>query len=132
MNITIHVRSALESDKAFIHSSWFQSYWKTHAVDKIPREVYNRHQDKIIDSLITRSLTSVAFIPEVPDEILGWSVVEADTLHWVYVKGLYRKNGISKMVLPGGLKYYSHGANAPARKFLEKLGMQFNPYKVTT
>lgn len=131
MKIAIHVRPALESDKAFVHSSWFQSYWKNHAIDKIPREVYNKHQDSLIDSLLARSYISVAYIPEVPDEILGWSVVEGHTLHWAYVKSLYRKNGIARMVIPVGLKYYSHSTNAPGRKFLERLGMQFNPYEAT-
>lgn len=129
MNITIHVRPALESDRPFLHSSWFQSYWKNHAIDKIPRAIYNKHQDNLIDKLLNRSHVSVAFIPEVPDEILGWSCVEESTLHWAYVKSLYRKNGIAKMVIPIGLQYYSHYTNAPGRKFLEKLGMQFNPYE---
>ncbi|TXH10163.1 MAG: N-acetyltransferase [Spirochaetes bacterium] len=128
----IQVRQAHTGDERFIHSSWFQSYWKATASKSVPREIYKSEQDNLIDRLIRGSRIVVAFLEEVPDEILGYSISTPEVCHWVYVKGVYRRRGIASQLMPHSLKYFSHWPDSSGRKFFEKFGLQFNPYTIHT
>lgn len=64
------------------------------------------------------------------DETLGYAVMNAPRLHWVYVKQPYRQQHLASALIRGaGLTEYTEGSTlVPARKFLTASGMQFNPY----
>lgn len=130
--MTPTLRTATASDLRFIHSSWHTSYWKTHARKHMEREVYAPAMDAYIDRVLAKPRTQalVAFFADVPDEVLGYSIVTAPTLHWVYVKGVYRRNGIGAGLVPEGLLYYSHAADSVGRRFTNNVGLKFNPFTV--
>ena len=46
----------------------------------------------------------IACLTEDPEVILGYSITEGDIIHWVYVKEMWRKQGIAKMLLPKNIK----------------------------
>ncbi len=128
----IKIRRAISSDERFIHSSWFQSFWKATASNSVPRDVYKIEQDAAIDRLLQGAHIAVAYLEEVPDEILGYSVSAQDVCHWVYVKGIYRRRGIATRLMPTGLQFFSHWPDSGGRKFFGKFGLQFNPYTLHT
>lgn len=128
--MTPTLRTATASDLRFIHSSWHTSYWKTHARKHLEREVYAPEMDAHIDRVLKDATVLVAFFEAVPDEILGYSIARGDTLHWVYVKGVYRRNGIGSGLVPAeGVAYYSHATDGAGKKFADNIGLKFNPFR---
>lgn len=123
------LRTANPSDLRFVHSSWFTSHWRTHAHKRVERDVYSPEMDALIERLIGRSKVLVAYFEDVPDEVLGYSVVEYNVLHWCYVKGAYRRNGIGAGLVPEGLLYYSHATDSVGRLFATSVGLKFNPFR---
>lgn len=124
------IREATDADLRFCHSSWHTDFWKTHAHKHISREVYDLSMDRRIDRLVQRSRVLVAFFPEVPDEVLGWSCLEVDTLHYVYVKGVYRRTGIGTGLVRGLAKWYTHPTDREGRAFMERQSLLYNPFKL--
>lgn len=85
--------------------------------------------DSHILNLTRKGLVMCAYLEEVPDEILGWSCTNNhDSLHYVYVKGTYRRQGIGTGLVPTGLKYYTHKTSTEGGLFLKSLGLEFNPF----
>jgi hypothetical protein len=125
------IRAATEADTTFIHSSWFSSLWSTWAKGRISRAVYEREQPKRIRRLLYASDVTVAFFPEVPDEVLGWACIQGDCLHYTYVKGVYRKMGIARGLIEGTAKCYTQRVEAKeGRALVAALKLEFNPYKL--
>jgi GNAT superfamily N-acetyltransferase len=116
------------TDEAFIAASWFESFWKRRALGQgITYEDYKAGQGALIERLMRSSTVTVAFATEVPDEIAGYSVVEGDTLHYVYVKKDYRLLGIGSSLVPEGTRFVSHDTGRP---FVLRIGLKFNPYRL--
>lgn len=74
------------------------------------------------------SHVSVATLPEVPDEVLGYSVIEpGGGLHWTYVKSAYRRQRIASALCQGAKVYTTRTPSGD--KLMKALGnMQFNPW----
>lgn len=130
--MTPTLRTATSSDLRFVHSSWHSSYWYQYAKGRIERAIYAREMDARINRLLLKSNTLVAYFEAVPDEVLGYSVVEGNALHWCYVKGAYRRNGIGSGLVPHGLSFYSHATDSVGKKFAVSVGLQFNPFRTET
>ena len=124
------LRRATSEDLRFVHSSWHTSYWKTWANKRMSRSVYNEGQDIRINRLLEDCVTIVAYFWEAPTEVLGWACSYDTTVHYVYVRGVYRRNGIGKGLVPDGAKYYSHQTDAVGGLFVKNLGLEFNPYSM--
>lgn len=128
--MTPQLRLATFEDLRFVKSSWFDSYWNCYAKKKIEGVIYREEMRAAIERTINPTVrVLVAFFPEVPDEVLGWSATEGDVLHYVYVKGVYRRRGIGRGLVPDGTLYYTHGTDASGRAFAQKLGLRFNPFR---
>ncbi len=126
--MSLSLRLASGADMRFIHSSWHTAFWKTHARKHVLKEVYDAGMDKRIDRLLFRSHVLVAFFPEVPDEVLGWSAIEGDALHYIYVKAAYRRRGIATGLVEGRAKWYTHATDREGRVFLERMSLKYNPF----
>lgn len=122
------IRAMLPSDERFIHSSWHTSFWKTGAGRKVDKKLYNTWQDLRIQRLMQKCQVLVAYLEEVPDEILGWSCVGHRALHYVYVKGVYRRNGIASGLVLSDLAYYTHPTDTVGGLFMKKMNLEYNPY----
>jgi hypothetical protein len=123
----IKVRQALDADLPFIFDSWLNALRPHGSAKHILLPVYRDGQRRLMRKLVFRSQTRVAYAAEVPDEILGYSVVEGDTCHFVYVKGPYRRMGIATGLVKG-LKWYTHWTGAQGRLFTAHVGLTYNPY----
>lgn len=119
------------TDERFVAASWFESFWKARAQrEGIDFEAYKAGQDAIIRRLMRDATIMVAYAANVPDEIAGYSVVEDDTLHYVYVKAAYRRMGIGGGLVPEGLKFYTHDTGRQGHRFVVGLKLSFNPYRL--
>lgn len=125
------IREATSADIRFVHSSWFSSLWSAWGRGRINRKVYEQGQDARISRLLKSSAVTVAYFPQVPDEVLGWSCVQGDALHYVYVKGIYRKMGIARGLVEGRVRCYTQRVEAKeGRALVSALKLEYNPYKL--
>ena len=125
----IAFRQMTPPDRAFIASSWFESFRKS---TNVGSDVYRNGQGPLIDSLISKHRPVIAYTPAVPDEILGWICRDLQAVHYVYVKQAYRRAGIATQLwqlAPENLtpRWYTHQTR-PGKVLAEKFGARFNPY----
>jgi GNAT superfamily N-acetyltransferase len=129
MSAPVGVRLATADDMRFVAASWFESYWKAVAsqegMDYLT--AYRPGQDALIRRLVGRSETIVAHAVDIPDEILGYAVLEDDVLHYVYVKSVYRRRGIATGLVRARAKRYSQRTRL-GEKLVKPLALEFNPY----
>jgi len=124
----IRARLATADDLRFVCAAWFESYWKSTMRPLCLFEEYKAGQDARIRRLIEKSKATVVYAAEIPDEILGFSVIEPGILHYAYVKVAYRRQRIAEsLVQAAGVKYYTHQTPL-GRVFATHLGLLFNPY----
>lgn len=135
------IRAATQDDRPLIFATWLRSY--RHG-SQFPRHIEERSyfaaHHSIIETLLDRSIVSIAHPINDPDVILGWSVVEvvaplSVVVHFVYVKPAFRRAGIARQLLTPYVAtaervQYSHDT-FPARVPEVAAHMarwQFNPY----
>lgn len=123
-------RMANEKDRPFIMATWlkglkFGNSWYRLIDDKIYFKVYH----DVIERIITKPgvVVRVACLKEDPDVILGYSVWEADKLHWVQIKKAWRKVGIAKSLVPPTITTVTHLTDVGKSIFLVKR-LIFNPF----
>ena len=122
-------------DVNFILSTWLKSYYEamkfySSGSIRVPfpwGDVYFQgHQEKI-KKLLESASCLVCNAPDEEDQIIGYIVFDEDSLHYCYVKQVYRKMGVAKelrsKIIP---RYYSHATTHA--KYITK-GLEYNPYK---
>lgn len=94
-------------DADFIYATWMSSFCNSGYARAVPKPIYNLSQRGRIDRILEREnlFCHIACHPETPELIYGYIVGEAPaTIHYIYVKGAYRKLGIGK-ALAGALDW---------------------------
>ena len=122
-----------ETDKSFIFATWLRAYyhgngWRKGSqrssdapidlIGTIPKHDFMITYQKVIEALLKKSQINIACLKEDDDVILGYSVSQGDILHWVFVKDLWRKIGVSKMLIAKETKFVTH---------LTRLGRNIKP-----
>lgn len=117
------IRLATPSDEnfvvaTFLRSVYHDSSWFSMIPEQIFMSVY-RSVIKRLFALTDKYITVIACLPEDPDIILGFSIVnlEGTVLHWVYVKKKWRRYGIASKLIPPTITTVTH---------LNKLGFELN------
>lgn len=105
-------------DRPFVASTWIRQYQRQVSLDP---EVYRRGQVPLVDMLLSCVPTQVCYLPEVPDEILGWACQDGDVLHYAYIKPVYRAHLTPEELFTCPPKFHTH--RMPLR-----LPTTFNPY----
>lgn len=126
MKPALQFRKATPEDLKFVRHSWFESYRKGGKAPDTRIEFYDHGQNWIMKQAFRRGQVIVAYATEVPDEICGWTCVEGEVLHYVYVKHAYRRLGIATE-LAKKAKFYSQ-ETIPGMKLAQKLKILYNPY----
>lgn len=103
------VRDMEEGDKNLIYSSWLKGLrhgndWFT-LIDS--KSYYKTYHD-IVEALLSEATVKIAHLKSDKDVILGYSVSSEKTLHWVFVKSLYRGKGVGKTLVPEGFDTVTH------------------------
>jgi GNAT superfamily N-acetyltransferase len=118
-------------DERFVASSWFESFWKLHAYRAgVPFAHYRPGMDARIRRLMHNVPVTVAYATVAPTEIVGWACIEGECLHYVYVKSAYRRQGVARALVSRTAREYSHPSSRAGQKFVEALGLTFNPYRL--
>lgn len=96
------LRPVRHDDFAYIFSTIMPSVWLGNPFfKKIKRNIFLPHYRVVIDSIIENPKTQILIAAFNEDDslILGYSIFQDDTLHYVYVKGAYRNRKIATLLL---------------------------------
>ena len=138
-NLPIRVRPANQEDVPFIFSSWLKSYRYSGFAKKISNTVYYTEHHKTIEKIVRCNEVYIACNKEEPNQIYGWiagtRVDHIFVLHYVYVKQLFRRQGIARMLLkdafdhnPEVASVFTHHMDDIADKLAAKYNMVYSPY----
>lgn len=131
MNTKIVTRPSIESDKAFVISTWLSGqyhgspYWS-----QMPKELFYAEYTELINTILCNPNTEVtiAILEDDPNMLLGFSVHSGTTLHWVYTKKDYRSNGIMRLLVPNTITTVS-STSLPGAAITRKKKLIFNPFR---
>ncbi len=116
---TVVLRSVTDEDIPFILSTWLRGLRSGNSWFKeIDSKSYFNFYQSVIGRLIRSSRVDVAVLADDPDTIIGYIVYSEHVLHWIHVRGRWRKLGVGKMLVPKGITRVSH---------LTKLGLRLKP-----
>lgn len=110
----IKFRDYEPEDAAFIYDTWLNGLRGGNDLFKeIEINRYYRYYRSVIKFLMERYEVTkkIACLEEDEDVLLGYSITEGDTLHWIYVKPHWRKFGIGNNLLPDKIKKVTHLTN---------------------
>ena len=131
----IHLYAGKDVPKRYINlirSRWMRSYKHDNDFMKLADpEGYYFSYSGYIESILNRPRTDVRFavLSDDDDVVLGFSVTEANILHYVHVPKAYRKNGIAKMLLPDKIDWFSHLTKIGIKLWATKVPhAKFNPF----
>jgi ribosomal protein S18 acetylase RimI-like enzyme len=128
------IRSMLDTDVNFVLSTWLKSYYEELRRNGSKGVIYPKddvffqgHQNKIKD-LLTKAKCEVCTAPDDDNQIIGYVVYDLDSVHYIYVKQVFRKMGVAKALISRAFtaRLYSH--HTRFTKFINK-GLQYDPYK---
>lgn len=128
------IRSMLDSDVNFILSTWLKSYYEELRRNgakgvQYPKDdvFFQGHQDKIKD-ILKRAKCEICTAPDDDNQIIGWVVYDPSSIHYCYVKQIYRKMGVAKALVSRALTARSYSHHTKYTRFIIK-GLQYDPYK---
>lgn len=123
----ITLRPMRMEEEPFVVSSWFASFRNSHHKD-MDFDAYKEGMNRQITRLLEKSNVLVASLVEVPDEVLGYAILEGEACHWVYVKSTYRKQHVAKALLSNVRTYSLKPKTKSAKAMVESLSLKFNPF----
>lgn len=95
--LDLHWREMRGDDRNYVISSWLRSYAEGPEFRSVARRVFFAVYEPIVKRLLGRSTVAIAYDPELPDSILGYLVIEGDSLvHYVHTKRRFRRAGIAR------------------------------------
>jgi len=102
----------------------------------IDQNIYYGSYEPYIKSILQRTNTEVrlALLSDEPDVVLGWAVIENNTLHYVHVKEdqycSFRNKGIATQLIPKEIKQFSHVTSHWLKIWPKKFSeLTFNPFQ---
>lgn len=129
------IRDYVVADKSFIMATFLRGlYYGDSWFSQIPKKIFMDNYKLIAEALMASPAITVkvACLKEDPDVILGYSILSANfqTIHWVFVKSAWRRQGIAKSLLPQFPTAVTH-LSAVGIKLLPKFkDAVFNPFKL--
>ena len=127
------IRAYKESDKNFILSTFLKGlYYGDSWFSMIPKDIFMANYKKVAVAMVTspNNLVAIACLPEDPDVILGYSILNLDgtRLSWVFVKSAWRQKGIAKALVPPTVTTVTH-LSGLGKTLMSKLKQPtFNPF----
>lgn len=123
-------RPATPEDLVFVKDSWFESYRRGGRSPEVRFDVYAAGMRALIERLVKETPVQVAYVPGVDDEVLAWVCRTDATLHYVYVKQVYRKRGLAAalVALPPIERYTFE--TVPGKKMMQRRGAKYDPFEL--
>lgn len=117
----------------FIRSKWMRSLRHGNDYFKLTdSDPYYAAYQKFIQILLARpqSVIRLAVLTEDQDVALGWSLIEGDVLHYVFVQHEHRNNGIGKSLVPVPINVITHLTKSGMSAWHNKLPhAKFDPFR---
>lgn len=127
------VLDGIGTARNLIFATWLRSYQTSSLMSKaIPKDTFFAEHHKVIERVLSRNPTvRLAVLPDDPEVVLGWSVTEPKTVHYVYVKPSFRRYGIARALLAHVERPFVHTHHTYLLRDLTKHldGCVFNPYE---
>lgn len=146
MTPKLRFRPLRNEDKDFIYHSWLKNYKNSRFAKQIPHDLFYKHHTPIVHDIVEHEEVIVACNPDDIDHIYGYLVgeyvEEGACIHWIYVKGSFKRFGIATALIEKLLDidkfrdpmkdeefviFYSHRTKNAAY-ITNKIAMLYNPY----
>lgn len=127
--MSIVLRPGTEDDLNFLLATWLNCYLASgNWIYRPSKKVYFPGMEKQIKACLGTAKVIVATTEEDPEQIIGYAVHCLDTLHFVYVKNLFRGLGVSKELMKGlPVRYYSN--HTSYSRYITK-GLTYDPFRI--
>lgn len=128
----IEVRTMRDTDKNFIYATWLRGVYHGSWASQISRSTFFKFYPSVIDKIINDPdcIVLVAHLSSDPSVILGYCVFRPNKLDYIFVKELWRKQGIAKMMLKGlSFKEHTHTTEL-GKKLAKKMKLNYNPFAI--
>ncbi len=117
----------------FVRSKWKRTLRHGNDYFKLSdSDAFFSNYERFINFLFARpnSVIRLAVLTEDPDVILGFSLIERDALHYVYVQHEQRNRGIGRSLVPVKINVITHLTKAGMSIWQNKLpDAIFNPFR---
>lgn len=131
--MSLSIRDVDVQDLNFIFSSWKRSLYYTKPYRYIDPSTYHRCHGQLIERILNSPNVQikVACLEDDPNIIVGYSVFQPKTLHWIYVKEDWRRQRIADKLYPQGVQFCSHMTATfhIIRSANPRYWVVFNPYE---
>lgn len=127
------IRSAIGDDLAFIYSTWERSYrYDSYLGKNCKNSIFFPYYARVIDWILSQSDTQVllAVLPDEPNVILGYAVLQPNTLHYAFTKEAFQRMGIAKSIIGhfGQVQYFTHKTQSVVPCLARHPELTFNPF----
>lgn len=116
-----------------VRSKWMRTLRHGNEYFKLAdSDTYYGAYQRFIHILLNRpnSILRLAVLSDDHDVVLGWSLIEVDVLHYVYVQHEHRNQGIGKSLVPVPIHTITHLTKAGMSAWHNKLPhAKFNPFQ---
>lgn len=135
MSALYEIRETVQGDRTFIISTWLKGLrFGSDVFREIDSDSYFKNYQTIIKSLLDLPTTTVkvACLSDDKDVILGYSVLSKDEkkIHFVFVKGSWRKIGVGRALVPTTVKLATHITKV-GLSLIRKNGIVFDPFSIS-
>jgi hypothetical protein len=94
-----------DRDSPFLYSTWRNALYYSPLEPIQDADRFFSEETKRIRKIIKDgAVIKIACLDETPDQIVGYSVINQNSLEFVYVKRDYRRIGVAKLLLEDGFK----------------------------
>lgn len=123
----ILIRAATHDELKLIKHSWFKSLQRESDLGRLVRpDSFSPGANALIEKLINVCLPVVSTLEAVPDEVIGWVCRDPGAIHYLYVKGPYRRHGVGTRLTFGAQTYTIRTKDG--EPFFRSVGAQYNPF----
>jgi hypothetical protein len=117
-------------EQNFIINAWLKVYANSKTYGKVRSHIFFKEMPLIIENIIKSSNILMARSVDDNSQLFGCCIYDDQTLHFAYVKGIYRGLGLfTEMAksIDKELKYYT--LENTYTKIFRKSGMELNPFE---
>lgn len=88
---------------------------------------YNRYTELLLAR--ENAVIRLAVLSDCRDVALGWSLIEGDTLHYVFVQADQRNRGIAKSLVPVEINWMTHLTHTGAKIWSKHSKVKLDPFR---
>ncbi len=127
------IRDAVADDLNFIYATWLRGlYYASAFYSAIEKDVFFKEYESVIKRILAKEgvVVKVSCLKEAPDVVLGYAIFEPQrALHYVFVKQVWRRQGLAKELVPNDLINVTHLTEL-GQLIAKKKNLKLNPWLI--